>query len=77
MISRHFLAKIRLHNVNSNEEIQLGVVQKLHGNKILAFFDNQPPCVDIFYGMNVDKCGHFWTTYLPRHVNVVCERPLT
>ena len=23
------------------------------------------------------KSGHFWTTYLPRLVNVVCERPLT
>ena len=22
------------------------------------------------------KNGHFWTTYLPRLVNVVCERPL-
>ena len=23
------------------------------------------------------KSGHFWTTYLPRPVNVSCERPLT
>ena len=46
--------------------------------KILAFFDHLPPCVDIFYGINVvKKSGHFWTTYLPRLVNVVCECPLT
>ena len=24
-------------------------------DKILAFFDHPPPCVDIFYGMNDDK----------------------
>ena len=24
-------------------------------DKILAIFDHLPPCVDIFYGMNVDK----------------------
>ena len=24
-------------------------------DKIFAFFDHLPPCVDIFYGMNVDK----------------------
>ena len=24
-------------------------------DNILAFFDHLPPCVDIFYGMNVDK----------------------
>ena len=24
-------------------------------DKILAFFDHLPPCVDIFYGINVDK----------------------
>ena len=46
-------------------------------DKILVFFDYLPPCVDIFYGMNVDKSGHFKTTYLPHLVNVVCERPLT
>ena len=40
------------------------------------FFDHLPPFVDIFYGINVDKCGHFWTTYRPRLVNVVFEGPL-
>ena len=29
-------------------------------DNILAFFDHLPPCVDIFYGMNVDKK---WTFY--------------
>ena len=42
--------------------------------KILAFFLNTYPqvCVDILY---VDKKWTFLTTYLPRLVNVVCERP--
>ena len=40
------------------------------------FLTNYPHCVDIFYGMNVDKKWTFWITYLPRLVNVVCERPL-
>ena len=44
--------------------------------KILAFSDHLPPCVYIFYGMNVYKKWTFWTTYLPSLVNVVCERPL-
>ena len=46
-------------------------------DKFLAFFDHLPPCVDIFYLINVDKIRHFWTTYPPSLVNVVCERPLT
>ena len=44
-------------------------------DKIFGFFDHLPPCVDIFYGINIEKSGHFWTTYLPGLVNVVCERP--
>ena len=28
-----------------------------------------------FRDMIVEKSGHFWTTYLPRLVNVVCECP--
>ena len=28
-------------------------------DKILAFFDHLPLSVDIFYGINVDKSGHF------------------
>ena len=33
---------------------------------------------DVVNDLNVDKTksGHLWTTYLPRLVNVVCERPL-
>ena len=45
-------------------------------DKILAFFDHLFPSVDICYGMNVHKNWTFWTTYLPRLVNVVCDRPL-
>ena len=41
-------------------------------DKIFVFFDHLTTCVDIFYGMEVDKK----TTYIPRLVNVVCERPL-
>ena len=44
--------------------------------KILAFFDHLSACVDIFYGMNVDKKWTFEITYLPRLVNIVCEQPL-
>ena len=45
-----------------------GIVHKF--DKILAFLTT---CVDIFFGMY--KHRHFWTTYLPRLANVVCERP--
>ena len=30
-----------------------------HVDKILAFFDHLPPCVDIFYGINLDKKWKF------------------
>ena len=43
-----------------------------YDDKILAFLDHLPPCVDIFYGINVDKKWIFLTSYLPRLVNVVC-----
>ena len=45
-------------------------------DKFLDFFDQLPPCVDIFYLISVDKNKHFWTTYPPPLVNIVCERPL-
>ena len=41
-----------------------------------GFFDNLPPSVYIFYGINVYKKLIFLTTYPPTLVNVVCERPL-
>ena len=31
-------------------------------DKFLAYFDHLPPCVDMFYLINVDKIQHFWTT---------------
>ena len=40
-------------------------------DKILAFFDHLSPCVDIFYGINVDKMWTFLDHSLPRLVNVV------
>ena len=45
--------------------------------RFCLFFDHLPPSIDIVYGIIVDKRGHFWTTYLPHLVNVVCERPLS
>ena len=56
--------------------VKQGAVHKLRWQDFNFFLTTYPPCVDIFYGMNVDSNGHFWTTYLPRLVNVVCERPL-
>ena len=41
-------------------------------DKILAFFDHLPPCVDIFYGMNVDKK---WT-FLDHLPTLSCKRSL-
>ena len=41
-------------------------------DKILAFFDHLPPCVDIFYGMNVDKK---WT-FLDHLPTSSCKRSL-
>ena len=35
-------------------------------DNILTFFDHLPSCIDICYGINVDKKWNFWTTYLPR-----------
>ena len=34
------------------------------------------PMLTFSMAWTLTKSGHFWTTYLPRHVNVVCERPL-
>ena len=42
--------------------------------RILGFFDHLPPCVYIFYGINVDKKWTF-LDYLPHLVNVICGRP--
>ena len=41
-------------------------------DKILAFFDHLPPCIDIFYGMNVDKK---WT-FLDHLPTLYCKRSL-
>ena len=50
-----------------------GGVQKLRLYDFDFFLSTYPQvCVDILY---VDKKWTFWTTYLPRLVNVVCERP--
>ena len=46
----------------------LGVVHKLR----LAFFDHLPPCMDIFFGMNVDKK---WT-FLDHLSTSSCKRSL-
>ena len=41
-------------------------------DKILAFFDHLLPCVDIFYGINVDKK---WT-FLDHLPTLSCKRSL-
>ena len=45
-------------------------------DKILAFLTTYPPALTFSMVWTLTKRGHFWTTYLPRLVNVVCERPL-
>ena len=45
-------------------------------DKSLALFDHLPYCIDIFYLIKVEKSQHFWTTYPPLFVNLVCECPL-
>ena len=42
-------------------------------NNVLDFFDHLSPFVGSFYFIWI---WHFWTTYPPLLVNVVCERPL-
>ena len=44
------LTKHRMARANLNKGSFTNYV-----DKILAFSDHLPPCVDIFYGMNVDK----------------------
>ena len=48
-------------------------------DKILAFLTTYPPPPPPGGTFSIvwtsTKSGHFWTTYLPRFVNVVCERP--
>ena len=46
-------------------------------DKILPFFDPNPPCVDSFYTLSVDKNRHFLTPSPPHLVHVVIECPLT
>ena len=36
-----------------------------------------PPALTFSMVSMLTKIGHFWTTYLPRLVNIVCECPLT
>ena len=48
----------------------------MYVEKISAFFDHLPPCIDIFYGMTIDKKWRF-LDHLPRLVKLVSERPLS
>ena len=41
------------------------------------FLTTYPPMLTFSMVWTLTKSGHFWTTYLPRLVNVVCERSLT
>ena len=40
------------------------------------FLTTYPPVFTFSMVWTFTKSGYFWTTYLPRLVNVVCERPL-
>ena len=40
------------------------------------FLTTYPPPLTFSMVWTLTWSGHFWTTYLPRLVNVVCERPL-
>ena len=55
-------------------------VHKLHSQTMLTrfwvFLTTYPPALTISMVWTLTNSGHFWTTYLPRLVNVVCERPL-
>ena len=51
------------------------VIHKLRWQDV-CFFDHLAPCVDIFYGMKVDKKWTFLDRLRPFIVNVVCKRPL-
>ena len=59
-------------------DITLGVVHKLRWQDF-GFFDHLPPCVDILYGMNVDKkwtfFDHLPTSNLPWPTSS-CKRSL-
>ena len=41
------------------------------------FLATYPPALTLSMVWMLTKSEHFWTTYLPCLVNVVCERPLT
>ena len=43
----------------------------------LFFLTTYPPALTVSIGRTLTKRGNFWTPYLPRLVNVVCERPLS
>ena len=70
-------------------EVGLGLLQLLpvlepykgafnnHVDIIFLFFDHPPTSVDIFYALNVDKNGNFWTTYPPPLVHVMAHVRLT
>ena len=40
------------------------------------FLTTYPPVLTFSMVWTLTKSGHFWTTYLPCLVNIVCERPL-
>ena len=54
---------------------KLGSQTKL--TKFCPFLTTYPPALTFSIVWMLTKIGHFWTTYLPRLVNVVCEQPLT
>ena len=55
-------------SMNNCDQIRLGAIHKLRWQDF-SFFDHLPPCVDIFYGINVDKKWTF-LDHLPKEVRV-------
>ena len=54
----------------------LGVVHKLCWQDFGFFLTTYPPPLTFSMVWTLTKSGRFWTTYLPRLVNVICEQTL-
>ena len=58
IIGNKVLQKLEETKSDINKSFFLTLIQRVFTNyvdKTLKFFDHLPPCIDIFYGMNIDK----------------------
>ena len=62
--------------VNGREVIFIGGRSQTTLTRFWLFLTTYPPALTFSMVYTLTKTGHFWNTYLPRLVNVVCERPL-